>query len=397
MAGIEISALPAVGTALGSDYFPVVQGGVTKRETADQLISKNNSIIGLASTSSSSVGVINQNGNSFIHTFGTGNTFVGVSSGNFTLSSSSRNTAVGSGALDDITTNANDNTCIGWTSASITTGSQNTFVGSAIAGVTTGSGNNFFGFATGANYTSSESDNILIQNAGVLGESNICRIGTEGTGAGQITDMYLAGTVHASQIATAGITGTSTLSFTRNSIASSYTNTFSNTDNTDPASALVLQLTTGGASGGDPYILYQVTGVTSWTTGIDNSDSDTWKISNSTAPGTNDYFSVTTGQTINLNAGQVVKVRTVTAASDTAAATDYFLACNRSGAIALALMASPETGRTFRVKDISGSASVNNITITPAAGNIDGAATYVINTNHGEVGFIYTGSEWSVF
>jgi hypothetical protein len=37
MAGIKISALPAVASALTTDFFPVVQGGVTSRETLDQV------------------------------------------------------------------------------------------------------------------------------------------------------------------------------------------------------------------------------------------------------------------------------------------------------------------------------------------------------------------------
>lgn len=360
------------------------------------------------------------------------NTFLGDSSGNFTYNSSLaiQNVAIGNNAFDAVTT-ANENVAIGYSaSTSITTGVKNVAVGAlALSTATTAANNTAIGdlaltTATGASntaigcetldtlisgssnvaigdqagsaYTGAESSNILIMNSGTLGESHICRIGTEGSGSGQVTDTYLAGTVHTTQISTGGITGTSTLSFTRSSVGASYTNTFSNTDNTNAASSLALQLTTGGASGGDPFVLYQVTGVTSWTTGIDNSDSDTWKISKNTEPGTNDYFSITTGQTINLNAGQVVKVRVVTAASDTAAATDYVVACNRAGAIALALMASPETGRTFRVKDISGAAAANNITITPAAGNIDASGTYVINTNYGSVDLVYTGSAWSV-
>lgn len=38
---IKISELPAVDTALPTDYFPVVEGGITKRETAAQLIAAN--------------------------------------------------------------------------------------------------------------------------------------------------------------------------------------------------------------------------------------------------------------------------------------------------------------------------------------------------------------------
>jgi hypothetical protein len=43
MAGIKISALPAVGTAALTDIFPVVQGGITKKETLAQLATLFNS------------------------------------------------------------------------------------------------------------------------------------------------------------------------------------------------------------------------------------------------------------------------------------------------------------------------------------------------------------------
>jgi hypothetical protein len=97
------------------------------------------------------------------------------------------------------------------------------------------------------------------------------------------------------------------------------------------------------------------------------------------------------------NNGRISKTRSVTAASDTMLATDEFLICNRAGAIALALMASPETGRKIYIKDDSGAAAANNITITPAAGNIDGAASLVINTNYGSYSLIYNGTQWNIF
>lgn len=99
---------------------------------------------------------------------------------------------------------------------------------------------------------------------------------------------------------------------------------------------------------------------------------------------------------LNIAGGEVHKVRTVTGATTTALATDYVLACNRAGTIGVTLIASPSTGRTYRIKDISGAAATNNITITPASGNIDGAASYTINTNYGSVDLVYTGSQWSI-
>jgi hypothetical protein len=60
--------------------------------------------------------------------------------------------------------------------------------------------------------------------------------------------------------------------------------TISNTDNTDATSHAHLQVTTGGASGGDPYVNFLVTGAGTYSIGIDNSDSDILKITTGGTP-----------------------------------------------------------------------------------------------------------------
>lgn len=98
-----------------------------------------------------------------------------------------------------------------------------------------------------------------------------------------------------------------------------------------------------------------------------------------------------------LSANSYISLPTaVTTATYTMINTDQFLVCNRAGTIAIALIPSPDSGRVIIIKDNSGAALVNNITITPAAGNIDGAANYVINTNYGSVTLIYNGTQWNV-
>lgn len=67
-----------------------------------------------------------------------------------------------------------------------------------------------------------------------------------------------------------------------------------NTDNSDSASKAKLQLTTGGASGGDPTISLSVTAATACI-GMDNSDSDYFKISRSTVPETTTALKVAGG------------------------------------------------------------------------------------------------------
>ena len=52
------------------------------------------------------------------------------------------------------------------------------------------------------------------------------------------------------------------------------------------------------------------------------------------------------------------------------------------------------TGKFFVVKDTSGGASSNNITVAGASGNIDGAANYTIDANYGSAVFYSDGSNY---
>jgi hypothetical protein len=73
--------------------------------------------------------------------------------------------------------------------------------------------------------------------------------------------------------------------------------TVSHTDTANAASHAAVEIVTGGASGGDPFIHFDVTGGTDWAAGVDNSDSDKFKISSNATLGTNDRVTITsTGQ-----------------------------------------------------------------------------------------------------
>lgn len=67
----------------------------------------------------------------------------------------------------------------------------------------------------------------------------------------------------------------------------------SNTSNTASSDA-TLQATVAGTSAGDPYIELIITGGSNWSAGIDNSDSDQYKISQSTSLGINDALVIST-------------------------------------------------------------------------------------------------------
>lgn len=99
---------------------------------------------------------------------------------------------------------------------------------------------------------------------------------------------------------------------------------------------------------------------------------------------------------VNMPKGQVVSVTVPGAYPYTTLATDYVIIVDTTSARTINLVASPVTGQTYRIKDNTGSAATNNITITPAAGNIDGAASFVINTNYGSVDLVYNGTQWNI-
>jgi hypothetical protein len=90
-------------------------------------------------------------------------------------------------------------------------------------------------------------------------------------------------------------------------------------------------------------------------------------------------------------------VRIALVSPDTVLATDSIVSYQLTvpGAVTVALPAGI-TGTVYYIKDGTGDAATNNITITPAAGTIDGAATATINSNFGAVTLAYTGAKWEI-
>jgi hypothetical protein len=91
--------------------------------------------------------------------------------------------------------------------------------------------------------------------------------------------------------------------------------------------------------------------------------------------------------------------RVATAAGTTTmSGTDFEVIINKTiaAANAVTLPASPVLGQLARVSDGKGDSFTNNITISAAAGNINGATTAVMNTNYGCFTFRYSGTEWNI-
>lgn len=92
----------------------------------------------------------------------------------------------------------------------------------------------------------------------------------------------------------------------------------------------------------------------------------------------------------------VVPVTLVTTSPFTPTLADYLLDVNFDGAGSIVLPVSP-VGTVFIVKDVSGTAGVNTITVSATGGVlIDGSATALINTNYGSLTFIFNGIQWDI-
>jgi len=165
--------------------------------------------------------------NDYMHSYGTQNVFMGSSAGNRTLTTldATENTGVGYQSLKSLTTGElnsgfGDSTlasaldsescsAIGHDSQGlVTTGDFNSsFGGNSLGQLTTGSNNLALGYRSGYEYVGGESSNISIGNIGVAAESNVIRIGTQGTGSGQQDACYIHGIYNTAIGATSHIVG----------------------------------------------------------------------------------------------------------------------------------------------------------------------------------------------
>lgn len=112
-----------------------------------------------------------------------------------TGATANNNTVIGGEALFQATTSL-QNTALGAQigTATLDAGQNNTIVGYGAAAFADASSDNvIIGAFSGNNYSAGESDNILINNAGVAADANTIRIGTQGSGTAQQDTCFIAG------------------------------------------------------------------------------------------------------------------------------------------------------------------------------------------------------------
>ena len=292
------------------------------------------------------------------------NTIIGNGSGNSTLLFSG-NTALGSGVLSSLTFGG-DNCVIGLDSAPVATsassncifgnqcastlinGNGNTFVGSQVCStLISGSNNVCISAFAGNNYTGSESNNILISNVGIAGEFNTIRIGTQGTDSNQQNQLITVSPVLVSDVAVGSI-----------------------------AYGFIDNPTTGIGNNNNPVLYLYTNGSAGITLAEDNLY---------TPPR---YNSFSNGMTYQINNQSV---------SYAMLDTDYFVGFNTSGGpITVTLPVDTADGEVYIIKDTSGNALTNNITISGNGNAIEGSGTLVLNTPYASATLLFNGTTWSV-
>lgn len=162
-------------------------------------------------------------------------------------------------------------------------------------------------------------------------------------------------------------------------------------------------LSTNGT--GDSWTLYNIFSVTDWSVGLDNSDGDKFKISANAVLGTSDALTIDPGtlavtipNLFNPGGGQVVKLTVPGAYPYNVLTTDYIVEVDTSGARTIRLPNAPTTGQVFTIKDVTGSAAANNISLTTVGGvvTIDGATTQTMNVNYGSITVFFNGTAYFI-
>jgi len=115
----------------------------------------------------------------------------------------------------------------------------------------------------------------------------------------------------------------------------------------------------------------------------------------------NEIYEMTSGQhpVISGNAATVLSAVHGLTGTVTVSESDYYLGVNSAAAVTLNLpdAASAGSGKIYVIKDETGQAATNAITIDPfGAQLIDGQATYQINVNYESVSIMCDGNNWSI-
>lgn len=147
------------------------------------------------------------------------------------------------------------------------------------SGQVTMTGSNGLSFVGGANTLTVTSDNGQLLTE-FLVSSGTSPVVADGSGQITLTDGNGVGMTGGLNAITFDMVSpfTGDFTFTDSIVGNTEILTISHSDNTTATSNAQVLTQTAGASGGDPFLTFTVSGVQSWSLGIDNSDSDKFKI-----------------------------------------------------------------------------------------------------------------------
>ena len=353
-------------------------------------------------------------------TSGNDNTAVGFGAGE-SINSGMNNTLIGLGAGSLITT-TNGNTIIGSAAMDIGTGTNNTVMGFQALTNLSGSGstNISIGVSSGFSYTSTESQNIVIGNQGVLGENNTTRIGSQLVSTAGQNRCFIAGitgvTVSNAAIVTintsTGQLGTTSASSLVSSITGTANQVLANgTSGSAQTGAITLTLPQSIATNSTPTFTgilaangtsgapsYSFTSSTN--SGVFTDTTNLYLEGNGSVSGSFGFNVSISGNTTTITQGVVYTGMSTSTSGFTTGYNQYLYLVDTVTAAApvtVQLVNSPITGQVTVIKDSSGAANTFNITISGVTSGktIDGATTLVINIAYGVARLIYNGTQYN--
>lgn len=347
----QITASPTTGAVVLSTPSTFIAPGSIAATTSVTASSGNvTSTTGnlvMPQTTSSSAGVLVCGGVRILHAYGAAldsNIFVGETSGNFTLTSGTakNNAGFGINTLNALTVGISNCMLGAFSGQLITSGSFSCSIGeNALSALLTGSYNLALGWHSGQSYTSSESSNILLNNLGTVGESNVLRIGAAtGTGNQDLKAAFICG------IAGVNVGSVATVV----------------TESGDQLGTAVL---TAGAN-------ITIT------------------------PGANTITIAANASSATLN---YTGINHASSPYTVLSTDDYISADVTAGVISVLLPNAPTTGRVFTIKDKVGLSATSNITVTTVGGSvtIDGATSFVMNTAYQAISLIFNGTSYEIY
>jgi hypothetical protein len=167
-----------------------------------------------------------------------------------------------------------------------------------------------------------------------------------------------------------------------------------NTDNTNSSSHASAYLLAGGSSGGDASLLFEINGITAWTAGIDNSDSDAFVLSNNATLGTSNALRISTAGAVSIP-GTLAVTGSITGSITGNAATVGGFTPSQTAAVANRVVVADGSGyiqnNYFNSTDNSQSSGVTAIMVKSGdnylrSGTAQAVATFISGTTMNIVG-----------